>query len=379
MSYLRLISIACIMLILLELLTTLGFSITGDRTIEYSSLNGLDVDCVGRVYRIIDGDTFDCFPCGRVRLADINAPERGEPGYHEAKDALMSLILNKRVYLDVDDLEVMDRYNRLICVVYVRHNRTHLLNVNKWLLDNGYVELKDYYNEFNPLTWSLYIYCPSTGSFSQPFTSRGIANVTFIVGETKSHGLYNFGARTVDVIGAIGVSYTIGLSSNLGICDHIVDIDVINIVDGNIVINWAKIRTLTVITIGGPVVNMFTHYYSPVNRTGYGGCPFYLYWKVGVKATIKSELTGREYSRLGRHEDYAIIAMHYDGQVNKWIVVSWGLTGFGTQAACLVLKNQADYGYILEYRAVIIKWTDINENGLVDEDDEISVIETWTG
>jgi len=37
------------------------------------------------VYKVVDDDTFDCFPVGRVRLADIDAPESSEPGYYEAR------------------------------------------------------------------------------------------------------------------------------------------------------------------------------------------------------------------------------------------------------------------------------------------------------
>jgi len=66
------------------------------------------------------------------------------------------LLLNRKVYLDIDDLYVMDRYNRLICLVFVDYNSTHVLNVNKWLLENGYAEISDYPNEFNPNTWKLY-------------------------------------------------------------------------------------------------------------------------------------------------------------------------------------------------------------------------------
>ena len=124
------------------------------------TVRGMEVDLEADVYRVIDGDTFDAFPSGRVRLADVNAPEVGEDGYYEAKEALTSLILDREVYLDVDDIYVMDRYNRLVCVVYIRYNTTHLLNVNMWLLLNGYVELDDYPNEFNPYTWKLYVYDP---------------------------------------------------------------------------------------------------------------------------------------------------------------------------------------------------------------------------
>jgi micrococcal nuclease len=49
----------------------------------------------------------------------VNAPERREPGYYEAKDSLSSLNYGWRVYLDVDDLYVMDKYDRIVCVVYV--------------------------------------------------------------------------------------------------------------------------------------------------------------------------------------------------------------------------------------------------------------------
>jgi len=91
-----------------------------------------------------------------VRLADINAPELDEAGGREAKNALINLVLNKKVYLDVDDAQVMDKYYRLICVVFIDYNSTHVLNVNKWLIENGYAEITDYENEFDPNTWTLY-------------------------------------------------------------------------------------------------------------------------------------------------------------------------------------------------------------------------------
>jgi len=150
----------------------LGFSSTTEvRSVHYTSTvtvektvttfttftGSIEVDLTAYVYRVVDGDTFDGFPCGRVRLADINTPERGEAGYSEAKDVLTRLVLNQKVYLDVDDLYVMDQYNRLVAVVYVKYNSTHLLNVNKWLLVSGYAKTSDYPNDFNPSDWSLYV------------------------------------------------------------------------------------------------------------------------------------------------------------------------------------------------------------------------------
>ena len=131
-------------------------TVTTTKTAESIQIEGAEVDLVATVYKVVDGDTFDAFPSGRVRLADINAPELGEEGGQEAKEALINLVLNKKVYLDVDDLYVMDRYNRLICVVFVDYNSTHVLNVNKWLIESGYAQITDYENEFDPNMWTLY-------------------------------------------------------------------------------------------------------------------------------------------------------------------------------------------------------------------------------
>jgi len=81
-------------------------------------------------------------------------------GYQTAKDYLSSKISGKTVYLDIDDVYTYDYSgtgSRLVCVVYVRYNSTHRLNVNKALLDQGLADLDNYYNEFNPSTWSLYV------------------------------------------------------------------------------------------------------------------------------------------------------------------------------------------------------------------------------
>jgi len=155
----------------------------------YSTLpvhsSSFEVDVTAFVYRVVDGDTFDAFPVGRVRLADVDAPEIGEAGYIEAVNALRSLVLDRKVYLDVDDLYVMDRYNRIICVVYVRHNSTHLMNVNYWLIANGYVKISDYVNEFNPYAWSLYVYYPVEWETTTTVTVTRVLGTTTTATVTK--------------------------------------------------------------------------------------------------------------------------------------------------------------------------------------------------
>jgi len=90
----------------------------------------------------------------RVRLADIDAPESDI----NAKNYLSSLIYDKFVYVDIDDIYGKGYYDRWICVVYVRHNSTHVLNVNYAMVLNGYAVIDNYYNEFNPYDWKLYYY-----------------------------------------------------------------------------------------------------------------------------------------------------------------------------------------------------------------------------
>lgn len=130
--------------------------VAGARTVA-----GWEIDSTATVTRVIDGDTFDSDPAGRIRLADIDAAESDEPGYAEARDYLSGLIEDRLVYLDVDDVYVTDPYNRIVAVVYVRHNATHLLNVNRALLDGGFAIVSDYANEFDPASWSPYVLYPS--------------------------------------------------------------------------------------------------------------------------------------------------------------------------------------------------------------------------
>jgi len=124
----------------------------------WSSCSG-ETDETTVVSRVIDGDTFDVTSGDRIRLADVDAPEHYEEGYNESKNFLSELVLNKTVYLDIDDISRTDPYDRLVCVVYVGFNSTCVMNVNKALLVNEHAMIWNFTNnEFDPYTWSLY--CP---------------------------------------------------------------------------------------------------------------------------------------------------------------------------------------------------------------------------
>jgi len=137
------------------------------------------IDAVGVVTHIVDGDTIDAEitrvndkfmdrikpgSVYRIRFSDINAPELNTIEGVRSKEALSSILKpGMTIYLDIDDVDVFDRYGRIVAVVYIKYNDTHLLNVNKWLLDNHYAEIMDFPNEFNPYTWKLYIKVNTSG------------------------------------------------------------------------------------------------------------------------------------------------------------------------------------------------------------------------
>jgi micrococcal nuclease len=73
-----------------------------------------------RVVAISEGDTFSCLTTEnkrlRVRLAEIDAPERKQPYAAEAKQALSALVLEKQIVLHAQEV---DRYGRTLARAYV--------------------------------------------------------------------------------------------------------------------------------------------------------------------------------------------------------------------------------------------------------------------
>ena len=114
-----------------------------------------EIDETTTCIRIFDGDSF-VTAFGEIRLADIDCPDSGDPGYTQAANALASLILGTPIYLDIDDVSRTDKYGRYVCMCYVKVSATQYLNINKYLVDNGYAVVWNHDNEFNPSLWQLY-------------------------------------------------------------------------------------------------------------------------------------------------------------------------------------------------------------------------------
>ncbi len=71
------------------------------------------------VTRIVDGDTIDCAPFGRVRLIGMDTPEGGQQPFGDmATEALTNLIPTGTEVLLEPDVEARDRYDRLLGYVW---------------------------------------------------------------------------------------------------------------------------------------------------------------------------------------------------------------------------------------------------------------------
>ena len=88
---------------------------------------------VGRVVRVIDGDTVSVLDKNntqhRIRLAQIDAPETKQAYSNVAKEALSSLVANREVTVKVDGI---DRYQRVLGELFIADQ-----NVNLYLVRNG--------------------------------------------------------------------------------------------------------------------------------------------------------------------------------------------------------------------------------------------------
>ena len=91
-----------------------------------------DIELVGSVTKVVDGDTLDINGI-RIRLALVDTPEIGEPGYGRAKHFVESLCVGKKGELDVDSGQRRgDRHGREVGVVYCDG-----INVNDKLMANN--------------------------------------------------------------------------------------------------------------------------------------------------------------------------------------------------------------------------------------------------
>lgn len=126
-------------------------------------------EAYGIVTNVVDGDTFDvtiekadarvAYRVERVRLADVDSPEMDSDRGPAARDFTYAVLMNKRVYLDIDDLSAngRDSYGRLICLAYLAGVYGQPLaapNFNRLLVESGHARQENFTNnEFDPQDW----------------------------------------------------------------------------------------------------------------------------------------------------------------------------------------------------------------------------------
>ncbi|MFV1654359.1 MULTISPECIES: thermonuclease family protein, partial [unclassified Phaeobacter] len=86
----------------------------------------------GTVGYVFDGDTLRLRGGqeSRLRLWGVDAPEKDEAGFQEAKIALESIALNRKItFIEIDQ----DRYGRTVARVFLSDGR----EVNRMMIESG--------------------------------------------------------------------------------------------------------------------------------------------------------------------------------------------------------------------------------------------------
>jgi micrococcal nuclease len=125
-----------IVVAILIIITLVIYTRDNTRSADQNKLDDDNIELVGIVTHIVDGDTLDIGD-NRIRLSLVDTPERGQKGYIEAKKLVQNICLNKKGQVDIDDGQRRgDRYGRDIGVVYCNG-----ININKELIDKNLAKI----------------------------------------------------------------------------------------------------------------------------------------------------------------------------------------------------------------------------------------------
>ncbi len=88
------------------------------------------------VRHVVDGDSLYLLGTQRqIRLWGVDAPERGEDGYHAARKALTKKVKGKRLRCVTKD---NDRYGRIVGHCFLAaNNHAPAVDINEWMIKGG--------------------------------------------------------------------------------------------------------------------------------------------------------------------------------------------------------------------------------------------------
>jgi endonuclease YncB( thermonuclease family) len=142
---------------------------TTTTTTDFNTIRG---NTTGLVTHIVDGDTLDLDinngTITRIRFSLVNTPERGEPGYKEAKDFVAATCpVGSTAIFDADNGQKLS-FGRVVGVIYcvgsssgssgsnTNHSNNILINLNQALLQNKYAKSATRFcdiSEFSDRNW----------------------------------------------------------------------------------------------------------------------------------------------------------------------------------------------------------------------------------
>ena len=100
---------------------------TGTLTIANRTVN---YEKAGKCLEVIDGNTIQVYGVGRVQLIQVGSSDGS--AFNDAKNFVSDKCLGQTVYLDIDDAQPKDKYDRTLAIVY-----TNDTDINRELIDKN--------------------------------------------------------------------------------------------------------------------------------------------------------------------------------------------------------------------------------------------------
>lgn len=136
------ISIILLIIFIITIILTLANTFLEDTNTQENQTGTLTIDNktihyekAGKCLEVIDGNTIQVYGVGRVQLIQVGSVNE-EPAFSQSKNFVSDKCLGKTVYLDIDDKQPKDKYDRTLAIVY-----TNDTDVNKELLKNNLAEI----------------------------------------------------------------------------------------------------------------------------------------------------------------------------------------------------------------------------------------------